>query len=134
MNKPIVVVDADKEECDRLCILLEQQNYGTVSLHSLHDLEKIIQKTACRVVILDLDSLPVDNRSIKDLRRQHPGLRIMGLSSSSYHPELEQAMSDDICACLRKPLDLDELIYCIKSFCQNGDEPGETTKGQRRGI
>lgn len=125
MDRPIVVVDADKEQCENLCSLLERENYRTVKLHLLLNLERIIQETSCRVVILDLDTLTVNNRFITNLRRQNPGLPIMGLSSSPYHPELGQAMSDHICACLRKPPDLDELIYCIKSFCENGPSPGE---------
>ncbi len=114
----IFVVDADKEQCRKLCSLLEQENYETVGLHSLPDLEEAIRKTSRGAVILDLDSLTVDNRFIKEFKRQYPSVPIMALSSSSYHPELEQSMSDYICACFKKPPDPDEIIYGIKGFCQ----------------
>ena len=93
MGRPIiVVVDANKEQCEKLCSLLEQEDYETVGLHSLPNLEKTVRKTSRSAVILDLDSMVVDNRFIKDFKKQHPDVPIMALSSSSYHPELEQSM------------------------------------------
>ncbi len=130
MDTPIVVVDADKNQCEKLCALLRQENYRAIELHSLPNLKKILQETSCRVVIMDLDSLPVDNLFIKEFRRQNPGLPVMVLSSRSFHPELEQVMSKYICACLRKPPDPEELLYCIKSFCENEHDPSGAPKGE----
>ncbi len=119
MGRPIIVViDADKEQCRKLCSLLEQKNYKSVGLHSLPNLEETIQKTARAAVILDLDSLTVDNHFLEDFKRQYPDVAIMALSSSFYHPELEQSMGKYICACFKKPPDPDEIIYGIKGFCQ----------------
>ncbi len=119
MGRPIiVVVDADKEQCRKLCSLLIQENYETVGLHYLPNLEETVQKTSRGAVILDLDSLVVDNRFIKNFKRRYPDVPIMALSSRSYHPELEQSMSNHICACFKKPPDPDEIIYGIKGFCQ----------------
>jgi len=130
MDMPIVVVDADKNQCEKLCALLRQENYRAVELHSLLNLKKILQETSCRVVIMDLDSLPVDNRFIKEFRRQNPGLPVMVLSSRSFHPELEQVMSKHICACLRKPLDPEELLYCIRSFCEKEHDSSGRQRGE----
>jgi DNA-binding NtrC family response regulator len=129
MDRPIVVVDADKNQCKNLCSLLKQENHNVVELHSLLSLKKIVRDTSCRVVILDLDSLPVDNRFFKEFRRQNPGLPVMVLSSRSFHPELEQVMSKHICACIRKPLDPEELTYCIRSFCENEHGPSGRQRG-----
>ncbi len=118
MDRPIAVVDANKEECQELCAVLEGEDYRTIGLDSLVSLETYMQEGACRVVILDLDTLPVNNRFISDLRKQNPRLPIILLSSRQFHPELQAAMSTDICACLSKPPDPDELIYCLKSFCE----------------
>ena len=130
MDRPIVVVDADKNQRKNLCTILKQENHNVVELHSLPSLKKIVRDISCRVVILDLDSLPVDNRFIKEFRRQNPGLPVMVLSSRSFHPELEQVMSKHICACLRKPPDPEELLYCIKSFCENEHDLSERQKGE----
>jgi DNA-binding NtrC family response regulator len=116
MDDPILVVNADKEQCRALCDFLHSENYRTFPFHSLENLEKKILAIECRIIILDLDSLPVDNRFIVDLRRRYPKLPIVGLSSRPFHPDLKEAIRDHIFACMIKPLDLDELIFWIKSI------------------
>ena len=120
MDRPIVVVDADKAQCKKLCTLLERSNYRTVASHSLTNLERSAQEGALQVVILDLDTLPVDNRFIMDLRRENPGVRIMGLSNRPFHPELQEAISKHFYACLYKPVDTDELFFWLRSIWENG--------------
>jgi DNA-binding NtrC family response regulator len=120
MDRPIVVVDADKAQCKKLCTLLERSNYRTVASHSLSNLERSVEEGALQVVILDLDNLPVDNRFIMDLRRENPGVRIMGLSSRPFHPELQEAISKHFYACLYKPVDTDELLFWLRSIWENG--------------
>ena len=116
MDEPIVVVDTNKEQCQELRAILEGEHYRITVLDSLLNLKENIQEGAFQAVILDLDSLPVDNRFIRDLRRKDPGVRIIALSSRRLHPELDEAMSTHIYACLSKPVDSEELIYCLKSF------------------
>lgn len=118
MDGPIAVVNANKEECEEVCALLERNHFQAIPFFSLESLEEFIKENRCQVAILDFDSLPVNNRLIGDLKREHPELPIMGLSSRPFHPELEEAMSTKICACIGKPPDAEELIYCIKSFCE----------------
>ena len=116
MDKPIVVVDANEEQCQELCTMLEDWHYPAAPMHSLRDLETYIQARHCRAVILDLDTVPVDNRFLRKLRRIDQSLCIMVLSSRPFHPELEEAMSSHIYACLTKPVDEEELGYWIKSL------------------
>lgn len=116
MQGPIVVVDGDEEQCRGLCATLEREHYSTTAFHSLLNLEREIQETGRRVVILDLDTLPVNNRLFRTLRRTNPGVCIIGLSSRPFHPELKEAMSQHIYACLSKPVDDEELIFWVKSL------------------
>lgn len=120
MDRPIIVVDGDRAESEELCAALERENYHSIAQHLLMNLEKRIQETACRVVVLDLDTLPVDDRFILRLRKRNPSLPIIGLSRNPFHPDLKEAMSCHICACLRKPPDLDELIYWLRSLDEDG--------------
>ncbi len=129
MDRPIIVVDANKAQCQELCNLLEQEKYRTIPLHSLMNLEKEIKESSSRVVILDLDTLPVDNRFVMGLRKQNPGVSIMGLSSRPFHPELKEAISTNISACLGKPPDPEELIYCLRSFCEDGVSSRDAPEG-----
>jgi len=124
MDRPIVVVDADKAQCQKLCTLLERSNYRTVPSHSLTNLERPVEEGPLQVVILDLDTLPVDNRFIVDLRRENPGVRIMGLSNRRFHPELQEAISKHFYACLYKPVDTDELFFWLRSIWENGPNYG----------
>ncbi len=128
MQGPIVVVDGDEEQCRGLCATLEREHFTTTAFHSLLNLERKIGETGRQVVILDLDTLPVNNRLFRTIRSKNPGVCIIGLSSRPFHPELEEAMSKHIYACLSKPVDHEELIYWLKSISENDagsrDSPG----------
>ena len=117
MEEPIVVVNADEEACKELCTSLEKEHFRTTALHSLVALEGEVEQGVCRVVILDLDSLPVDNRLFREMKRKNPRIHIVGLSSRSFHPELEEAMSRHISSCLTKPVDMEELLYWLRNVC-----------------
>ena len=121
MFQSVAVVDASAEECRKLCVVLDHGHYRAIALHSLYELVEAIQESPCHAVILDLDSLPVDNSFIKELRKLKPSVCVIGISSRTFHPELEEAMRTHICACLGKPVDMDELTYCLKNVC--GAEP-----------
>ena len=115
MQDPILVVSANEQHCLDLCDALEGEDYSIKLLDSLEHLAGGIKGCDCRLAILDLDSLPVDNRLIKKLKRKNPSLRIIGFSSRSFHPELQEAMSSHIYACLGTPVDEEELVFWVKS-------------------
>jgi len=117
MPEPIVVLDANKQTSKRVCAVLKQQDYQTTALYSPTNLEKNIQQDDRQIIIVDLDSVSADNRFFRGLRRKNPGICIIVLSSRSFHPELEEAMSRDIYACLGKPVDDEELVFWVKSLC-----------------
>lgn len=120
LPKPAVaVVDADEGQCGKLCTLLEQLDYSAAPLHSLLDLEAHLKNHPDGIVILDMDTVPADNRFFRELKRLAPGLYVMALSSRPYHPGLEEAMGSHIYACLTKPLDPEEFRYWMKSIAEN---------------
>ena len=129
MREPIVLVDGDEKQCHHLCAMLEREHFSTTALHSLVTLEKEMQEPGHRVVVLDFDTLPVDNRLFRILKKTRPEICIIGLSNRPFHPELEEAMSKHIHVCLAKPVDHEELIYWLKSICENdadSRDPPET--------
>lgn len=111
-----MVVDADKEQRKELRAILEPEHYRITTLHSLLNLEERILKGTCRAVILDLDTVPVSNRALRQLKRKNPDIFIICLSKRKFHPELEEAISRHIYACLGKPVDPDELVYLLRSI------------------
>lgn len=119
LPKPAVaVVDGDQEQCGRLCAMLQQFDYHATPLYSLLDLEANLKAYGDGIVILDMDTVPADNRWFRELKRKAPGLHVLALSNRSYHPGLEEAMSSYIYGCLAKPLDPEEFHYWMKSIAE----------------
>jgi len=116
MEKGIVVLDANKKQCQGICSVLHELNYRATPLYSVKDMSEFIKEYHCGLLILDLDSIKVDKNLFRKLKRTKPSLSIVGLSSRFFHPELEEAMSNHINACLSKPLDEDELLFWVKSL------------------
>jgi DNA-binding response OmpR family regulator len=127
MEELLALIDTNSREWIELGPTLEQQNYRTHYVESTEMIENLLQETGCRVVILDLDLLAVDNRFFRSLKRARPHLSILALSSRTFHPELQEAMASHICACLHKPADPDELIFWIKAVTGLESRPGYRT-------
>ena len=122
MGNKVVVVDADKKQCRHLCSILEKKSYQTFPLYSLSNLEKKIQGGDLKTVIIDIDTILIDNRSIRDMTLKNPGIHFLCLSKNRFHPELKEAICYHIYACINKPVDLDELLYWLRSIFENYEE------------
>lgn len=112
----VAVVDADVRYCRELCALLEQADIQVAPVHSLEELLEYLRRESARVLIVDLDNLPVDNNFFRSLKKQNPDLYIMCLSSRTHHPALQEAMGSHIYASLAKPLNSEELFFWLKSI------------------
>lgn len=121
-NLEVMVIDADPASCREVCAWLGQREFRATPLHSLADLEKHLAQQPSGVVILDLDTVPVDNHFFRDLKKRHRGLCILGVSSLPYHPGLAEAMASYIYACLTKPLDMEELGYWLRIIWESQTE------------
>lgn len=119
MKKTIVMLGSKEEESNRICNELEKLGFQTLLFSSLVSLKEGTSKSTSRVVLLDLDSISVDDLGLKDLKRQNPELHILALSGQPYHPEIKESMSTHIYACLRKPLDREELSFFLESIYKN---------------
>ena len=122
-EKGIFVLDRNTQTSQELCNLLKSQQYPTAIIHSLPDLEPRITKKNPIAVIIDIDSVPVDNRTIRDLALKYPGIRFLCTSKDRFHPELKDAICYHIYACLNKPVDPDELLYWIKCIYEEEKIP-----------
>lgn len=123
MKKHIAVLDADQKECRRLCNLLEKNQYPTIPMHSIQYLETTLKQINCLAVFLDIDTIPVDNRTIRDLTNRFPAVYFFCLSERPFHPELHDAICYHIFACINKPVDPDELSFWIKSIYEEESIP-----------
>jgi hypothetical protein len=67
--------------------------------------------------ILDIDSVPLENRTIRALTLSHTATCFLCASKKRLHPDLQDVISNHLFACLRKPVDPEELHYflnCIR--------------------
>ena len=119
MEKRVVVLDADKSQCRELCAVLSEQDYLVTPLHTLPELEEYIRKRSSTVVVMDIDTIQIDNRTIKKMVLKNPGTYFLCLSYDRFHPELKDAICYHIYACMTKPFDPDELFYWLKSIFED---------------
>ena len=55
MEKSILVLDADEDQCRALCELLEEGKIKATPLFSTHNLEKSIEDTECQAIFWDIE-------------------------------------------------------------------------------
>ena len=121
--RKIVVLDIDPIQCLALCDLLTGLGYQAVPAYSLSDFTPILLKKSILVVLIDLDTVPMDNLTIKTLSVQNPGIYLLCLSSSRYHPGLKESICNHIYAFINKPINPDELNYLIGSIYKEAADP-----------
>jgi DNA-binding NtrC family response regulator len=115
-NKVIFVVHAESEESSGISRLLGEAGCRVQTVGSPTELTDLLKDKACMAVIMDLDSVALDNRSIKKLAAQFPTIPLLCISKERFHPELQDSIRDHIYACLTKPIDQNELSYWLKSI------------------
>jgi DNA-binding NtrC family response regulator len=115
----VFVLSADAGDRDHICRCVEEGGYHTQNFTSLARLEAGLMSSECMAAILDIDSVPLDNRAIRQLTLSFPAVCFLCTSREHFHPELKDAICYHLYACLSKPLDSDELHYFLKSIQNN---------------
>jgi DNA-binding NtrC family response regulator len=128
-NPGVLVVAGNSGPGYEVCSLLQELDYTATLFHSLNDLLQELRKDSGVAVILDLDSVPVNNQFLRGLRKEHPQLDILGISQLSYHPGLEEVIGSHLLACLVKPLDAEELCFWLKSISEHLANPVKEAEG-----
>lgn len=115
VDMEIAIVDSSEVFKRSIKEALVEKQYHVTCL-SAAGLENHLSQKDCRIVILDLDSVPTDTLFFRHLKRSHPGLKIIVVSRQTYHPDLEEAMSRHIFASINKPVDPDEIVFLLKNI------------------
>ena len=124
MKKKIIVLDKDEAQCTDLCSLIEQEDYPDVATHSTPMLEQCLETQNCLGVFIDIDTVPLTNRDIRQIALKFPGTYIFCISKHPFHPELKEAICYHVFACLNRPVDPDELFYWLRSVYQDDQDEG----------
>lgn len=109
----VAVMGTDAKDVAAICDIIEEGNYRTAICRDLDELKSLLADP-CMAAILDLDSVPLDNRAIRSLTHSHPATCFLCTSRERYHPDLKDAIRHHLFACLHKPIDPDELNYFLR--------------------
>ena len=124
MKRLIILIGTESKDIQTLIRFLEEEKFR-VAIEMPHQeispLSRKIQEGGCRAVIIDLDGVSFKPYYFRDLKRRHPQLNVIGLSERSFHPELADAISSHMYACLKKPVDTDEISYLLKGIFNNAE-------------
>jgi DNA-binding NtrC family response regulator len=115
LGQSIILLDPGTE-LPEMAATLEATGFRVSMCRSTSDLERLIRRKSGGVVILDLDNPLFNNRTLGGMKRKHPALQMIGVSSRPFHPELKEAMSSYLYACISKPVDVEELTYLVKAI------------------
>lgn len=114
MKRKVILISKKSKEQNQIDAVLSKNDYESHLIESIESLDIYLTDLSCNCVIFDLDSVNIDNRTIRELTIQYPHIYFLCLSKDRFHPELKDAICYHIFACLTKPLDYDELIYWLR--------------------
>jgi DNA-binding NtrC family response regulator len=120
-EKEVIVLDAETTQSQNLVAFLNDNAYTATPMNSMVNLDQYMAETDCRAVVLNLDSIPVTNKLLRDLKRKKPSINIIAHSKRQFHPELEEALREYISVCLAEPVDTDELGYWLRTVYENNE-------------
>jgi DNA-binding response OmpR family regulator len=113
--KGVLIVDVEEKHSGALHSILEGTEYTALAVSSLADAVAQLQEETFGALIIDIDRAVLDSGLLKELRSKHPNLCFIGLSSRSFHPELEEVLSRYIDACFTKSAGYEDLLYWLKA-------------------
>ncbi|MBT8372451.1 MAG: hypothetical protein KJO34_15900 [Deltaproteobacteria bacterium] len=122
-KKGVIVLDSDRDSSRELSDMLVSRDYPVTVARKLSSLENLVETNKYVAVIFDIDSIRIDNRTIRELSLKYPGLCFLCTSKDRFHPELKDAICYHIYACLNKPIDSNELFFWIKSIYEEENVP-----------
>ena len=102
------------DELHEIRRILAENSYAAHVVENMALLNPSLRKKTANCVLLDLDTLDIDNPTIRKLTLQYPHIYFLCMSKDRFHPELKDAICYHIYACLTKPLDYDELFYWLR--------------------
>ena len=121
-NDLVLIMGTNSRDAESICHIAKEDDFRTVVCSNLNELKSILNASSCMAAILDIDSVPLDNRTIRRLTLSHPETSFLGTSRERIHPDLQEAISNHLFACLHKPINADELQYFLKCIHDNETE------------
>ena len=119
MGNCICILSADEQQVELLRTILSERQFQVRIFEDAENLMLGLEHTGCVAAIMDVDSIRLTNRMIRQIKTKFSGISIFCTSQQRHHPDLKDALSQHIYACLKKPLDRDELDFWLKCIRDN---------------
>jgi DNA-binding response OmpR family regulator len=118
-NQSILCFDDDKDNCDLLTFVFEQEGFEVVSCKSADDFSNEIRKRKFNAVILENHfGEAISNKVCKEIRHIDQTLPIIFYSCEARKAEIEKALAAGANAYLTKPNDFDILTDTVVKFVE----------------
>ncbi len=117
----VLIASADATESVLLSEIIRAFGGAMQVAGSYAELEDRLRERTFHAIIMDIDSLAADNRTIGRLAAASPKGAVLCVSRDRLHPQLQESIRNHVFACLTKPIDPEELGYWLK--CIREDSP-----------
>lgn len=117
----VLIASADTTESALLSDIIRAFGGAMQVAGSYAELEDRLRDRTFHAIIMDIDSLAADNRTIGRLSAASPKGAVLCVSRDRLHPQLQESIRNHVFACLTKPIDPEELGYWLK--CIREDSP-----------
>jgi CheY-like chemotaxis protein len=121
MRPKVLVVNPVKKEAVGIGDILLGAGYTPRIIDGIEGVDAAMRSGDCMAVMVDLDSLELTNRTVRQMTLQFPHVWFLCTSRKPFHPELQEAICNHMYACVLKPIDPDELLFWLKSIAAQAD-------------
>jgi len=117
----ILLTDDNKEFTQNLCDILELKGYSVLTASDGFQALDIIKVTPVDLILMDI-KMPVMNgvETYKKIKRITPETPVIMLTAFALEELIQESIKEGAFACLKKPLDFDELFTTIEHAIPNG--------------
>jgi protein-histidine pros-kinase len=121
----VLIVDDERHAVSALVTLLGDEGCEAVGATSSKEALEMARQTPPAIAVIDVEMPEMDGISLlRRLRAQHPALRAVIVSGHLAHQAgISGALSLGGVSFVSKPVDLDELLFAMKSLCVGGLTP-----------
>jgi two-component system response regulator HydG len=117
----ILLTDDNKEFTQNLADILELKGYSVLTASDGFQALEIIKKTAVDLILMDI-KMPLMNgvETYKKIKKIRPDTPVIMLTAFALEELIQESLQEGAFACLRKPLDFDELFATIEQAISKG--------------
>jgi len=117
MNKKVLIIEDEPIIGEMMCILLETEGYGVISLGDTGMARRKLHAQEVSLVMLDLNLKGENGQSMCNYIKAQDDLRHIPVVLVSGNQELEQIKKDcGADAYIHKPFDLDRFMQTVKTY------------------